>query len=65
MHLMNWVNEKILFLINQIDDLIDCSMVVKCSSDEFTCLSKNQCIPSNAVCDGIEVNNILLKSVCL
>jgi hypothetical protein len=33
-------------------------MAIKCSSDEFTCESKNQCIPSNAVCDGIQVNFI-------
>ena len=29
--------------------------MMKCSSDEFACRSKNQCIPSNAVCDGIQV----------
>ncbi len=28
----------------------------KCSSDEFMCQSKNQCVPSNAVCDGIFVS---------
>ncbi len=36
-------------------------MLVKCSSDEFTCQSQNQCIPSNAVCDGIHVNILFKK----
>lgn len=31
-------------------------MTVKCSVDEFTCQTNNQCIPAYAVCDGVQVN---------
>ncbi len=34
----------------------------KCSVDEFTCQTKTQCIPSNAVCDGIFVRKTLVFS---
>ncbi len=32
--------------------------MINCTSNEFTCQSKNQCIPSTAVCDGIQVSLI-------
>jgi hypothetical protein len=33
-------------------------MMIQCKSNEFTCHSKNQCILSTAVCDGIQVSLI-------
>lgn len=44
-------DHMIFFYVNQ----IDCPKGRSCSSNEFSCQTHNQCVPSTAVCDGIEV----------
>lgn len=57
---MNWVNKRI---DSRRNDLVmdcwwltDCPSENKCTSDEFQCQSKHQCVPSTAICDGTPVS---------